>query len=164
VNPDWPVYSDNFIVNEVILPGHANCRTEACETCLIGERLLQKYGNYNEVVIVTFTKWEKNKENGSRFEQNVYSQPLSGAVKEVGLQMKKFVQHHQIKRLQSAAYVNDKKHSTEDSPMIQFDYAENYKCDFQDEIQSAYYSKKQITVFTCCIWQGEKDRKIAILE
>lgn len=38
--------------------------------------------------------------------------------------------------------------------VIQVDFAENYTCLYQDEIQSAHWSNPQVTVFTAAIWHN----------
>ena len=38
--------------------------------------------------------------------------------------------------------------------MLQIDFADNYTTIWQDEIQSAYWQKKQVTVFTSVYWNG----------
>ena len=42
--------------------------------------------------------------------------------------------------------------------VVQVDFAENYRTLEQDEIQSAHYSYKQVTVFTMCIWGITQDK------
>lgn len=47
--------------------------------------------------------------------------------------------------------------------MIQIDFAENYEMVHQDEIQSAHWSHKQVTIFTCCIWLAGETKSVAIV-
>ena len=42
------------------------------------------------------------------------------------------------------------------SAIVQIDFAENYTCVFQDEVQSAHWNQKELTVFTACVWKGAK--------
>jgi hypothetical protein len=68
-----------------------------------------------------------------------------------------FVKHHRIKALQHEAYEAAKSTSTPSCPLVQIDFAENFSCFHQDEIQAAHWNHAQITLFTCCIWTGVKD-------
>ena len=36
--------------------------------------------------------------------------------------------------------------------LIQVDFSENYTCTYQDEIQSAHWQQKQVSLFTTAIW------------
>ena len=65
-----------------------------------------------------------------------------------------FLQHSCIKRVQSNSYEKCKT-ALADSPkkaMLQVDFAENMSCEWQDAIQSSYWNKMQITIFTSVLW------------
>ena len=40
--------------------------------------------------------------------------------------------------------------------VVQIHFAGNYTCVFQDEVQSAHWNHKPLTVFTTCVWKGAK--------
>jgi hypothetical protein len=154
------------VAEEIILKEeetHHECFHEACDTCLVGKPLLEKYRQSPmEGVLVSYTKWDHNAQG--RLVQVTTDMAVAEAVDEVAAQVKRFVHHHQIKRIQSEAYKMDKVASSSEMVMLQMDFAQSYGCDFQDEVQSAYYNKKQITVFTCCVWKGlQEKRNIVIL-
>ena len=46
------------------------------------------------------------------------------------------------------AYQQDIKESSAAKCVVQIDFAENYTCVFQDEVQSAHWNLKQLTVLT----------------
>ena len=50
-----------------------------------------------------------------------------------------------------------------DEVILQVDFAEHYCAAHKDEIQSAYWSHKQITVFTACAWLKDAVRSFAIV-
>jgi hypothetical protein len=165
ISSNFSSYHKNFISDEVILRGenHLDCERLACVCCLSGKALIEKYKKtgMSEECTVTYTKWE-NDING-RLVQITRELAFREAIEELSNQLPRFTLHHQIKRIQSSAYINDKQTSTMESPVLQIDFSENYCCDFQNEVQSAYYQKKQVSVFTCCIWQGEKKRNVVLL-
>jgi hypothetical protein len=39
--------------------------------------------------------------------------------------------------------------------LLQIDFAENFLCQWQDEVQAAHYHQSQISVFTACCWDGD---------
>ena len=42
--------------------------------------------------------------------------------------------------------------------MVQVDFSENYTCKHQDEIQTAYWSQEQVTIFPVAIWTISDDQ------
>ncbi len=61
-----------------------------------------------------------------------------------------FLKHSYVKRQQEQAFTADRKrvdsnlHCNE--AVLQIDFAENYKCESQDEVQQAHYNQKQVGV------------------
>lgn len=53
---------------------------------------------------------------------------------------------------QAKCFEEAKSSIKEDEFVLQIDYAENYAAVTQDEIQSAHWSHKQISLFTACAW------------
>lgn len=43
-----------------------------------------------------------------------------------------------------------------ESIVVQVDFAENFKCMTQNEVQSAYFNQHSIAIFTVAVWIGEK--------
>jgi len=63
-----------------------------------------------------------------------------------------------IKRKQARSYEEDKELAEladGDSCVVQMDFAENYTVTFQDEIQSAHWKQRQITVYTVMIYHRD---------
>ena len=55
-----------------------------------------------------------------------------------------------IKWIQSTAFMEDKKRS--DCHVLQCDFAMAYRCDYQNEVQSALWSGKCINSFTAALY------------
>ena len=71
----------------------------------------------------------------------------------------KFMQHSYIKRQQAKKYEEDKELASTISStvaVLQMDFAENYTCTAQDEIQSAHWNQNQVTLFTTVTWAKGK--------
>eukprot|EP00112_Aurelia_sp_Birch-Aquarium-sp1_P019466 Seg4820.5 transcript_id=Seg4820.5/GoldUCD/mRNA.D3Y31 product="hypothetical protein" protein_id=Seg4820.5/GoldUCD/D3Y31 len=84
---------------------------------------------------------------------------MSGNVKDlydhISLMSPKFLHHCHIKRQQAKSYQSDKElASNKDSEIavLQMDFAENYSCSAQDEVQSAHWNQNQVTLFTTVSW------------
>lgn len=60
-----------------------------------------------------------------------------------------FKKHVRIKRIQAVAFQSDIKES--DTIVLQVDFAMNYSCEWQNEIQSALWSRETVTLFTCAV-------------
>lgn len=60
----------------------------------------------------------------------------------------KFLKHSYVKREQEKAFTADRKRVNSDQhldeALLQIDFAENYKCECQDEVQQAHYNQKQV--------------------
>jgi hypothetical protein len=67
-----------------------------------------------------------------------------------------FVKRHQ------AAYFEERLNTIgEDEAVIQVDFADNYTCKFQDEIQSVHWNQQHVSLFTVAVWtKGPKGDKV----
>ena len=57
-----------------------------------------------------------------------------------------------VKRIQNEAYNDQKDGITVDSLLVHVDFAENYRNDQQNEIQSAYFGHQSFSFFTSCYY------------
>ena len=84
--------------------------------------------------------------------------------------MANFVKYFQsfciiIKRTQHESYEKCKA-KLKDEPnyaMMQFDFAENFACEWQDAPQSTHWYKQQITIFTCVTWHSKEYKSSVIV-
>ena len=73
-------------------------------------------------------------------------------------QLKLLKEHVFVKRVQNVAYNQHKKDLTLDELLVHVDFAENYRNDQQDEIQSAYFGHQSFSLFTsCCYYKDGED-------
>jgi hypothetical protein len=59
-----------------------------------------------------------------------------------------------VKRKQHSHYHKTKECTSLENILVQIDFAENFACQQQDEIQAAHWMQSQISIFTACIWDG----------
>ena len=65
-------------------------------------------------------------------------------------------EHIFVKRIQNGAYNDQKDGLTVDSLLVHVDFAENYRNDQQNEIQSAYFGHQSFSLFTsCCYYKDD---------
>ena len=69
-----------------------------------------------------------------------------------------FLEHTYIKRQQALEYQTCKERVTNNTEpeeaLIQVDFSENYTCVNQDEIQSAHWNQRQVSLFTVAVWHS----------
>ena len=67
------------------------------------------------------------------------------------------ITHHYIKQKQSEAYQQNLKEAKETDSLgvLQVDFSENFSTFWQDEVQSAHWNKKQITIFSSYFWHKD---------
>ena len=75
-------------------------------------------------------------------------------VKELQQKTPQYLFHVFIKRQQSNFFEYIKENADDGTVICQVDYAENFTLREQDQIQSAYWSNKQISLFTAYAWMG----------
>ncbi|KAJ8033178.1 39S ribosomal protein L13, mitochondrial [Holothuria leucospilota] len=70
-----------------------------------------------------------------------------------------FLQHCYVKREQAAAYNAQREKALSEShnshsALLQVDFSENFTCVAQDEIQSAHWNQRQVSLFTAALWHS----------
>ncbi|CAG9810451.1 unnamed protein product [Chironomus riparius] len=71
--------------------------------------------------------------------------------------MQKFKMHYFLVKIQLALFRDLKQNLDNNSACLIVDYAENYNCRSQDEISSAYFGRRQISLFTSVVYVGNED-------
>ena len=95
-------------------------------------------------------KWMQWQEHGGRIAKLEMSGKVKDLYDHISSISTKFLHHYHIKRQQAKSYQSDKElASKKDSKIVvlQMDFAENYSCSAQDEIQSAHWNQNQVTLF-----------------
>ena len=79
-------------------------------------------------------------------------------------QLPNFLQHTLIKRHQSQFFKHEIESvkSKSQKVVIQVDFAENYATKNQNEVQSAYWSYNQVTLYTVCLWEQNGTHSLGI--
>lgn len=97
---------------------------------------------------ITWKSWQ----NIGRPQVVDISGSLSSALDSLQESLQKFKVHCFVKIIQERVFEEEKAQLTEGSAVVQIDFAENYACISQDEIQSAHWGHQQVTIFTAVAW------------
>jgi hypothetical protein len=178
--PDMPLYGSSWLETCVVCSPSEQCYFNECDACKNGSRLPALEVDDDSVQVST-NQWQKRDNEILKREQLAkvrVIQPLKSLYEVSGLietffkhppltythaitvfqefkdQVPSFARHHFIKQRSAAYSQNLKALASPKNIVLQIDFAENFTCKFQDEIQSAHWRQNQITVFTACIWNG----------
>ena len=107
---------------------------------------------WERVEQMTTSKKEKTKKRSKTMKKICKLGTVDEAIQSLEDQMPYFLQHVYVKRQQSAFFDGKKENLTQSEALVQVDFAENYTCKHQDEVQSAHWHQQQITLFTVAVW------------
>ena len=188
---DWnfPLYNEHFTSAIVCVEPNDGCWNNCCHHCKDGKKFKEAFpfpefansssndsafsdsdgsdSNIERQKRVKWWQWESQKDDDGKETLEMVSKrghPMDLYECFVSM-IPSFLQHHHIKRCQSTAYNQLKEKVQGDSTigMFQMDFAENYNTLWQDEIQSAPWKKKQITLLTSCFWNGADTQSCVIV-
>ena len=137
-----PIYNKDFPSSCLESPDSENCWYNECEHANCGFEYFYPFPNDDSNNLSTkpakWFKWDdvngrtiKNQKSGTVFELYTYTKTVVDA----------FLPHCFIKRKQAEQYELDKVEAQKENSnvmVLQMDYAENYTCRAQDEVQSAH--------------------------
>lgn len=114
---------------------------------------------------ISWLNWEEDK-----ISKRMQKVNKRGSIKELVSYIcsisKAFFLHHYIKCEQSQCFSTDcasLAETNEDEAVLQIDFAENFVCVAQDEIQSAHWNQKQLTLFTTSLqYSGKQFSKVYV--
>ena len=125
----------------------SNCWTGACETCKEGKVLEAKLSS--KIDLAQETKWYQWENDTNEVLRKQTKRGCYGELLELVLQSLPEAQEHtRVKRIQSDAFEMLK----ETNRILQIDFAMAYSCEYQDEIQSALWSRASVTLFTAAVF------------
>lgn len=160
----YPEYSGDFLDTCVCNEAIADCFSNSCNECKDGKKLrrcvpLPDVDIRDDDVGVCYMQWESiidsdNKKRLTKIEKTVDS--VSELYHQLLSMLPKFINHCHTKRNQTKAaeYAKDAAKAHSSKVCIQIDFAENYTCLWQDEVQSAHWNKRQVTIFSSVSWSA----------
>ena len=156
----FPSYSGTFVDLFVCDSTKEECMMNKCNKCPAWLDTVKKDAPLDEVV--QWQQWEsvshpfQSKQGKPKLVKKMEKVTKEGTVEEAlhSLQSKipSFLEHVFIKRKQAAFFEKCTAQLQPDEAVVQVDFAENYTCQYQDEIQAANWGQQQVTLFTVAIW------------
>ncbi|CAM4982008.1 unnamed protein product [Rotaria socialis] len=127
-----------------------NCMFSNCSIC--ADKFKNEIENkiINPTSLIKWTLWSTSQQG--RAVKVDYEGSVVECVKILSNKVEQFLFHVFIKRQQSSFFETIKSNTTNKKCLIQVDYSENYAIIEQNEIQSAHWSRKQLSLFTAYVW------------
>lgn len=85
---------------------------------------------------------------------SVWKGSIGDCVKLLEQKTPQYLWHVYVKRKQSEFFEQIKNDADGSTVVCQVDYAENFGMEYQDQIQSAHWAKKYVSIFTAYAWWG----------
>lgn len=156
-----PSYSKDFLTKLALCESPtASCWYEKCADCKTMLKFkLEEATSFNKDNEVSWYEWKDE-------DRKVLLKGNMSTLREHILKMTPaFKEHSYVKRNQAQSYNNDRSDSL--SPgcifaLLQVDFAENYTCVSQDEIQSYHWVKPQVSLLTASLWFHQKQHACVI--
>ncbi|KAL0147062.1 hypothetical protein M9458_057586 [Cirrhinus mrigala] len=153
----------NFVEAVACNPESPLCMLGQCAECRNGKllemRILCNIPEKDKQIKATWHAWETKEGLPNKVQK---SGTLSDFLKTVAT---KFVHHCFVKKQQSGFFQAKKLQAKADQEtvVLQVDFAENYTAAYQDQIQSAHWHQKQVTVFPSVLWSDGDPELYAIV-
>ncbi|CAF1680576.1 unnamed protein product [Rotaria sp. Silwood1] len=128
-----------------------DCMMSRCDDCKgnFAQHIIPNIMNKKKVI-----KWYQWMHYKGRAEKKEFSGTVFHCMKQLQQKTPQYLCHVFIKRKQSNYFEDIKETVNDDTVVCQVDYAENFTLQNQDQIQSAHWSKKQVSIFTAYAWMG----------
>ena len=154
----FPRYSHDFPETLLCDSATRECWLNECSECQDAGGFKKNY-TFDEASdeSVTWYMWKKGEDN--RIMKVVEEGTIDELQVHICDMIPRFLEHCFVKRAQAASYNQDRESSLSDThdperAVMQVDFSENFTCVHQDEIQSAHWNQRQVTVFTAATWHS----------
>lgn len=162
---NFPNYSGDFVDNLVCDSGSEECMLGRCSNCpkwldtirkesegFLDDPLLWYQWERVEVAYQVKKKNLEPKNIVKKMKKICKEGTLDDVLSSLESKIPSFLEHVFIKRQQSKYFEEKLTHLDQEEAVVQVDFAENYTCKHQDEVQSAHWNQEQVTLFTVAIW------------
>ncbi len=147
--PEFPLYGEQLERLVLCEDSKKDCWLRDCSKCVDTEsrlnEIFEKSGKKLRSPVV-WNQWKKD-DTTNRYENSLER----GTLKKLNAYfldiLPEFLKHSRIKRCQAARFQEDNEEVSNSNGVIallQIDFAENYSCESQDEIQSAHWNQPNV--------------------
>ena len=152
-----PLYSkEEFTAKCKCDPNSEACMSDNCDTCSDAKLFDQSFTN--QVTEEPVFKWYQWQDENGYLQKAPKEGSTTDAFDDLASQLPKFFWHSFIKDKQAASYGRSKlmaMESESDMCLLQMDFAENFTCLWQNEIQSAHWRQRQVSIYTVMVYHRE---------
>lgn len=165
VVPEMPQHcdKDDFYVTYFCSPMTEACYFGECKHCKgVFEDTILGVASCNKEEKVKWQAWVKVDKRWQNKTQTGTLETLANYI--VGL-APHFYKHHYIDEEQMKSYQRcvAAVKSDKSKAVLQIDFAENYKCVFQDEAGNAHWNQSQVSLFTAAIWTQDQIQSYSVV-
>lgn len=158
----FPTSFEGFLESACCNISDENCMANCCDNCtkdVLNDIVPVKYLSKMEDNVT----WEHWRKVDDRIVLTSTVGPLSDLIHEIEVQLPLFKHHFFVKRAQQNYFEAVKKNIKPGILILQIDFAENYRLICQNEVQSAHFNYKQVSIFTCVAWMFDETKSFAII-
>lgn len=167
--PSLPDYKNGFVEQFLCVEPKKDCWFGKCRHCdgISIKNLTDIVGNTSFDLDVSWPVWRKNVAT-KRIERQMEQGNLKTLLVHLAALSSQFLRHHFVKREQSDTFNKYDLQRASNSQighegLLQIDFAENFVCESQDEVQSAHWNQRQLTLFTTALYyNGEIKSKVFV--
>ncbi|CAF3406874.1 unnamed protein product, partial [Rotaria socialis] len=152
---------NSFVKLIVCNDQNETCMFHKCAVC--ADKFKNEIQNkiINTKSLIQWTLWSTSSQG--RAVKIDYEGSVAECVNVLSDKIEHFLFHVFIKRQQSCFFETIKINTTNKKCLMQVDYSENYAITEQNEIQSAHWSRKQLSLFTAHIWANSTTYPLVIV-
>lgn len=160
--PNVPGYEDGFVRQFLCQDSSMDCWFGKCAECngISVDKLKDTVDETQLSTNVSWIVWRKNKKT-NRVEKEKENGKAADLVAYIASIAPQFLRHSFIKREQSETFnlhdiprASNLEYCLEAA--LQIDFAENFLCEAQDEVQSAHWNQPQLTLFTSGLYYNQE--------
>ena len=155
-HPGFPIYSHDLPVSFLCKQPSRKCWMNECPECENAAGFNKAY-NFDDSLHIPCTWHVWQMDDDSRMMKIEEEGTVEELVEYICAILPKFLEHCYVKREQAAAYQTQREKAASEShdaktALLQVDFSENYTCVSQDEVQSAHWNQRQVSLFTASLW------------
>ncbi|RXN14647.1 Sentrin-specific protease 2 [Labeo rohita] len=158
--------TQDFVEAVACNPESPLCMLGQCAECRNGKllemRTLCNIPEDDKQIKATWYAWETKEGLPNKVQKTGTLSDVLNFLKTVAT---KFVHHCFVKKQQSGFFqaIKLQAKADQETVVLQVDFAENYIAAYQDQIQSAHWHQKQVTVFPSVLWSDGDPESYAIV-
>ena len=141
-----------------------SCVDGSCSNCVDYEKKLReniKTGCLDKKI--NYKKWDKLIDNRFVQKMSVEISTVEDVILEIAQKMTHMIIHLYLKNVQNKAFSESKKNQQLNSVTMIIDFSENYSTISQNEVQSSYFGRAQLSIFTCVCYLMDKTENYALI-